>query len=163
MHVMKIKEVVKVLTANGETNKETQSCLLGYIVGIEAPINLNTNNQDDNLEWNSFFNELPGEINEHYLLNLNLAQDVANLTLQYRQAVMNGSDKIEELAKRFLTITGSGFGLLGNEGTVRQIRQVLKEVVAEKRAGIEERMNARLDAQQAREESEKSDKEESKE
>lgn len=151
MHVTQIKEVVRILEGIGTTNKELQASILGYIVGIEAPISLNTNDPDDNLEWNSFFKELPGEINEHFIINLAFAQDVANLTLQYRQAVANGSDAIEELAARFLKLTGAAFGLIGNEGIVRQVRKVLKQTVTEKRAGIEERMAARREAAEVKE------------
>ena len=151
MHVTQIKEVVRILEGVGTTNKELQASILGYIVGIEAPIGLNTNDPDDNLEWNSFFKELPGEINEHFIINLSFAQDVANLTLQYRQAVADGSDKVEELAARFLKLTGAAFGLIGNEGIVRQVRKVLKQTVTEKRAGIEERMAARREAAEAKE------------
>lgn len=151
MHVTQIKEVVRILEGVGTTNKELQASILGYIVGIEAPIGLNTNDPDDNLEWNSFFKELPGEINEHFIINLSFAQDVANLTLQYRQAVANGSDKIEQLAARFLKLTGAAFGLIGNEGIVRQVRKVLKQTVTEKRAGIEERMAARREAAEVKE------------
>jgi len=151
MHVTQIKEVVRILEGVGTTNKELQASILGYIVGIEAPIGLNTNDPDDNLEWNSFFKELPGEINEHFIINLSFAQDVANLTLQYRQAVADGSDKVEELAARFLKLTGAAFGLIGNEGIVRQIRKVLKQTVTEKRAGIEERMAARREAAEVKE------------
>ena len=151
MHVTQIKEVVRILEGVGTTNKELQASILGYIVGIEAPIGLNTNDPDDNLEWNSFFKELPGEINEHFIINLSFAQDVANLTLQYRQAVADGSDKVEELAARFLKLTGAAFGLIGNEGIVRQIRKVLKQTVTEKRAGIEERMAARREAAEMKE------------
>lgn len=151
MHVTQIKEVVRILEGVGTTNKELQASILGYIVGIEAPISLNTNDPDDNLEWNSFFKELPGEINEHFIINLSFAQDVANLTLQYRQAVANGSDAIEELAARFLKLTGAAFGLIGNEGIVRQVRKVLKQTVTEKRAGIEERMAARREAAEVKE------------
>lgn len=151
MHVTQIKEVVRILEGVGTTNKELQASILGYIVGIEAPIGLNTNDPDDNLEWNSFFKELPGEINEHFIINLSFAQDVANLTLQYRQAVADGSDKVEELAARFLKLTGAAFGLIGNEGIVRQIRKVLKQTVTEKRAGIEERMTARREAAEVKE------------
>lgn len=151
MHVTQIKEVVRILEGVGTTNKELQASILGYIVGIEAPIGLNTNDPDDNLEWNSFFKELPGEINEHFIINLAFAQDVANLTLQYRQAVANGSDAIEELAARFLKLTGAAFGLIGNEGIVRQVRKVLKQTVTEKRAGIEERMAARREAAEVKE------------
>lgn len=151
MHLTQIKEVVRILEGVGTTNKELQASILGYIVGIEAPIGLNTNNPDDNLEWNSFFKELPGEINEHFIINLSFAQDVANLTLQYRQAVADGSDKVEELAARFLKLTGAAFGLIGNEGIVRQVRKVLKQTVTEKRAGIEERMAARREAAEVKE------------
>lgn len=151
MHVIQIKEVVRILEGVGTTNKELQASILGYIVGIEAPIGLNTNDPDDNLEWNSFFKELPGEINEHFIINLSFAQDVANLTLQYRQAVADGSDKVEELAARFLKLTGAAFGLIGNEGIVRQVRKVLKQTVTEKRAGIEERMAARREAAEVKE------------
>lgn len=151
MHVTQIKEVVRILEGVGTTNKELQASILGYIVGIEAPIGLNTNDPDDNLEWNSFFKELPGEINEHFIINLSFAQDVANLTLQYRQAVADGSDKVEELAARFLKLTGAAFGLIGNEGIVRQIRKVLKQTVTEKRADIEERMAARREAAEVEE------------
>ena len=151
MHVTQIKEVVRILEGVGTTNKELQASILGYIVGIEAPIGLNTNDPDDNLEWNSFFKELPGEINEHFIINLSFAQDVANLTLQYRQAVADGSDKVEELAARFLKLTGAAFGLIGNEGIVRQVRKILKQTVTEKRAGIEERMTARREAAEAKE------------
>lgn len=151
MHVTQIKEVVRILEGVGTTNKELQASILGYIVGIEAPIGLNTNDPDDNLEWNSFFKELPGEINEHFIINLSFAQDVANLTLQYRQAVADGSDKVEELAARFLKLTGAAFGLIGNEGIVRQVRKVLKQTVTEKRAGIEERMTARREAAEVKE------------
>lgn len=151
MHVTQIKEVVRILEGVGTTNKELQASILGYIVGIEAPIGLNTNDPDDNLEWNSFFKELPGEINEHFIINLSFAQDVANLTLQYRQAVVDGSDKVEELAARFLKLTGAAFGLIGNEGIVRQVRKVLKQTVTEKRAGIEERMAARREAAEVKE------------
>ena len=151
MHVTQIKEVVRILEGVGTTNKELQASILGYIVGIEAPISLNTNDPDDNLEWNSFFKELPGEINEHFIINLSFAQDVANLTLQYRQAVADGSDKVEELAARFLKLTGAAFGLIGNEGIVRQVRKVLKQTVTEKRAGIEERMAARREAAEVKE------------
>lgn len=151
MHVTQIKEVVRILEGVGTTNKELQASILGYIVGIEAPIGLNTNDPDDNLEWNSFFKELPGEINEHFIINLSFAQDVANLTLQYRQAVTDGSDKVEELAARFLKLTGAAFGLIGNEGIVRQVRKVLKQTVTEKRAGIEERMAARREAAEVKE------------
>lgn len=151
MHVTQIKEVVRILEGVGTTNKELQASILGYIVGIEAPIALNTNDPDDNLEWNSFFKELPGEINEHFIINLSFAQDVANLTLQYRQAVADGSDKVEELAARFLKLTGAAFGLIGNEGIVRQVRKVLKQTVTEKRAGIEERMAARREAVEVKE------------
>lgn len=151
MHVTQIKEVVRILEGVGTTNKELQASILGYIVGIEAPIGLNTNDPDDNLEWNSFFKELPGEINEHFIINLSFAQDVANLTLQYRQAVADGSDKVEELAARFLKLTGAAFGLIGNEGIVRQVRKVLKQTVTEKRAGIEERMAARREAVEVKE------------
>lgn len=151
MHVTQIKEVVRILEGIGTTNKELQASILGYIVGIEAPISLNTNDPDDNLEWNSFFKELPGEINEHFIINLSFAQDVANLTLQYRQAVANGSDNVEELAARFLKLTGAAFGLIGNEGIVRQVRKVLKQTVTEKRAGIEERMAARREAAEVKE------------
>lgn len=151
MHVTQIKEVVRILEGVGTTNKELQASILGYIVGIEAPIGLNTNDPDDNLEWNSFFKELPGEINEHFIINLSFAQDVANLTLQYRQAVANGSDKVEELAARFLKLTGAAFGLIGNEGIVRQVRKVLKQTVTEKCAGIEERMAARREAAEVKE------------
>ena len=151
MHVTQIKEVVRILEGVGTTNKELQASILGYIVGIEAPIGLNTNDPDDNLEWNSFFKELPGEINEHFIINLSFAQDVANLTLQYRQAVANGSDKVEELAARFLKLTGAAFGLIGNEGIVRQVRKVLKQTVTVKRAGIEERMAARREAAEVKE------------
>lgn len=151
MNVTQIKEVVRILEGVGTTNKELQASILGYIVGIEAPIGLNTNDPDDNLEWNSFFKELPGEINEHFIINLSFAQDVANLTLQYRQAVADGSDKVEELAARFLKLTGAAFGLIGNEGIVRQVRKVLKQTVTEKRAGIEERMAARREAAEVKE------------
>lgn len=151
MHVTQIKEVVRILEGVGTTNKELQASILGYIVGIEAPIGLNTNDPDDNLEWNSFFKELPGEINEHFIINLSFAQDVANLTLQYRQAVADGSDKVEELAARFLKLTGAAFGLIGNEGIVRQVRKVLKQTVTEKRAGIEERMAARREGVEVKE------------
>lgn len=151
MHVTQIKEVVRILEGVGTTNKELQASILGYIVGIEAPIGLNTSDPDDNLEWNSFFKELPGEINEHFIINLSFAQDVANLTLQYRQAVADGSDKVEELAARFLKLTGAAFGLIGNEGIVRQVRKVLKQTVTEKRAGIEERMVARREAAEVKE------------
>lgn len=151
MHVTQIKEVVRILEGVGTTNKELQASILGYIVGIEAPIGLNTNDPDDNLEWNSFFKELPGEINEHFIINLSFAQDVANLTLQYRQAVADGSDKVEELAARFLKLTGAAFGLIGNEGIVRQVRKVLKQTVTEKRAGIEERMAARREVAEVKE------------
>lgn len=151
MHVTQIKEVVRILEGVGTTNKELQASILGYIVGIEAPIGLNTNDPDDNLEWNSFFKELPGEINEHFIINLSFAQDVANLTLQYRQAVADGSDKVEELAARFLKLTGAAFGLIGNEGIVRQVRKILKQTVTEKRAGIEERMAARREAAEVKE------------
>lgn len=151
MHVTQIKEVVRILEGVGTTNKELQASILGYIVGIEAPISLNTNDPDDNLEWNSFFKELPGEINEHFIINLAFAQDVANLTLQYRQAVANGNDNVEELAARFLKLTGAAFGLIGNEGIVRQVRKVLKQTVTEKRAGIEERMAARREAAEVKE------------
>lgn len=151
MHVTQIKEVVRILEGVGTTNKELQASILGYIVGIEAPIGLNTNDPDDNLEWNSFFKELPGEINEHFIINLSFAQDVANLTLQYRQAVADGNDKVEELAARFLKLTGAAFGLIGNEGIVRQVRKVLKQTVTEKRAGIEERMAARREAAEVKE------------
>lgn len=151
MHITQIKEVVRILEGVGTTNKELQASILGYIVGIEAPIGLNTNDPDDNLEWNSFFKELPGEINEHFIINLSFAQDVANLTLQYRQAVADGSDKVEELAVRFLKLTGAAFGLIGNEGIVRQVRKVLKQTVTEKRAGIEERMAARREAAEVKE------------
>lgn len=151
MHVTQIKEVVRILEGVGTTNKELQASILGYIVGIEAPIGLNTNDPDDNLEWNSFFKELPGEINEHFIINLSFAQDVANLTLQYRQAVADGSDKVEELAARFLKLTGAAFGLIGNESIVRQVRKVLKQTVTEKRAGIEERMAARREAVEVKE------------
>ena len=151
MHVTQIKEVVRILEGVGTTNKELQASILGYIVGIEAPIGLNTNDPDDNLEWNSFFKELPGEINEHFIINLSFAQDVANLTLQYRQAVADGSDKVEELAARFLKLTGAAFGLIGNEGIVRQVRKVLKQTVTEKRTGIEERMAARREAAEVKE------------
>lgn len=151
MHVTQIKEVVRILEGVGTTNKELQASILGYIVGIEAPIGLNTNDPDDNLEWNSFFKELPGEINEHFIINLSFAQDVANLTLQYRQAVADGSDKVEELAARFLKLTGAAFGLIGNEGIIRQVRKVLKQTVTEKRAGIEERMAARREAAEVKE------------
>lgn len=151
MHVTQIKEVVRILEGVGTTNKELQASILGYIVGIETPIGLNTNDPDDNLEWNSFFKELPGEINEHFIINLSFAQDVANLTLQYRQAVADGSDKVEELAARFLKLTGAAFGLIGNEGIVRQVRKVLKQTVTEKRAGIEERMAARREAAEVKE------------
>lgn len=151
MHVTQIKEVVRILEGVGTTNKELQASILGYIVGIEAPIGLNTNDPDDNLEWNSFFKELPGEINEHFIINLSFAQDVANLTLQYRQAVADGSDKVEELAARFLKLTGAAFGLIGNEGIVRQVRKVLKQTVTEKRAGIEERMAARRETAEVKE------------
>lgn len=151
MHVTQIKEVVRILEGVGTTNKELQASILGYIVGIEAPIGLNTNDPDDNLEWNSFFKELPGEINEHFIINLSFAQDVANLTLQYRQAVADGSDRVEELAARFLKLTGAAFGLIGNEGIVRQVRKVLKQTVTEKRAGIEERMAARREAAEVKE------------
>lgn len=151
MHVTQIKEVVRILEGVGTTNKELQASILGYIVGIEAPIGLNTNDPDDSLEWNSFFKELPGEINEHFIINLSFAQDVANLTLQYRQAVADGSDKVEELAARFLKLTGAAFGLIGNEGIVRQVRKVLKQTVTEKRAGIEERMAARREAAEVKE------------
>lgn len=151
MHVTQIKEVVRILEGVGTTNKELQASILGYIVGIEAPIGLNTNDPDDNLEWNSFFKELPGEINEHFIINLSFAQDVANLTLQYRQAVADGSDKVEELAARFLKLTGAAFGLIGNESIVRQVRKVLKQTVTEKRAGIEERMAARREAAEVKE------------
>lgn len=151
MHVTQIKEVVRILEGVGTTNKELQASILGYIVGIEAPIGLNTNDPDDNLEWNSFFKELPGEINEHFIINLSFAQDVANLTLQYRQAVADGSDKVEELAARFLKLTGAAFGLIGNEGIVRQVRKVLKQTVTEKRAGIEERIAARREAAEVKE------------
>ena len=152
MNVNQIKEIVKVLSADGETNKEIQSCILGYIVGIEAPIGLQQNDPDDGVEWNSFFNDLPGEINEHYVLNLALAQDVANLTLLYRQAVMNGTDEVEDLASKFLTLTGSAFGLLGKEGLVRRVRLVLKPVVQDLRSGIEERIEARRAASEDMEE-----------
>lgn len=151
MHITQIKEVVRILEGVGTTNKELQASILGYIVGIEAPIGLNTNDPDDSLEWNSFFKELPGEINEHFIINLSFAQDVANLTLQYRQAVADGSDKVEELAARFLKLTGAAFGLIGNEGIVRQVRKVLKQTVTEKRAGIEERMAARREAAEVKE------------
>lgn len=151
MHVTQIKEVVRILEGVGTTNKELQASILGYIVGIEAPIGLNTNDPDDNLEWNSFFKELPGEINEHFIINLSFTQDVANLTLQYRQAVADGSDKVEELAARFLKLTGAAFGLIGNEGIVRQVRKVLKQTVTEKRAGIEERMAARRETAEVKE------------
>ena len=151
MHITQIKEVVRILEGVGTTNKELQASILGYIVGIEAPIGLNTNDPDDNLEWNSFFKELPGEINEHFIINLSFAQDVANLTLQYRQAVADGSDKVEELAARFLKLTGAAFGLIGNEGIVRQVRKILKQTVTEKRAGIEERMAARREAAEVKE------------
>ena len=137
MQVQKIKEVVKILTATGNTNKETQSCLLGYVVGLEAPVGLDMGAPDHQLEWNSFFNDLPGEINEHYLLNLALTQDVANLTLKYRQAVTAGNDNIEDLAKRFLTLTGAAFGLLGEPGLVTRIRATLKDVVADKKVAME--------------------------
>lgn len=146
MHVTQIKEIVKILESASTTDKQLQASILGYVVGIEAPINLNMRDPDDKLEWNSFFNDLPGEINEHYLINLTFAQDVANLTLQYRQAVMNGDDTVEEIASRFLRMTGAAFGLLGSTGVIRQIRKVLKQTVAEKRAGIEERMEARREA-----------------
>lgn len=147
MHVNQIKDIVRILTNSGETNKELQSCLLGYIVGIEAPISLNQKDADDQVEWNSFFNELPGEINEHYLLNLALAQDVASLTLSYRQAVVNGDDDIEQLAKRFMTLTGAAFGLLGKEGLVKQIRRVIQNTVEEMRTGIRERQEARTESE----------------
>lgn len=147
MHVNQIKDIVRILTNSGETNKELQSCLLGYIVGIEAPISLNQKDADDQVEWNSFFNELPGEINEHYLLNLALAQDVASLTLSYRQAVANGSDDIEQLAKKFMTLTGAAFGLLGKEGLVKQIRRVIQNTVEEMRTGIRERQEARTESE----------------
>lgn len=150
MHINQIKEVVKVLTSSGETNKEAQSCTLGYVVGLEAPIGLDQKDPDDKLEWNSFFNDIPGQINEHFLLNLALAQDVANLTLQYRQAVMNGSDEIGDLASRFVKVTGAAFGLFGDQGTINLLRKVLKGTVQERRAGIEERMNARKDAENRR-------------
>lgn len=147
MHVNQIKDIVRILTNSGETNKELQSCLLGYIVGIEAPISLNQKDADDQVEWNSFFNELPGEINEHYLLNLALAQDVASLTLSYRQAVANGDDNIEQLAKKFMTLTGAAFGLLGKEGLVKQIRRVIQNTVEEMRTGIRERQEARTESE----------------
>lgn len=143
LHVNQIKDIVRILTNSGETNKEQQSCLLGYIVGLEAPISLNQNNQDDQMEWNSFFNDLPGEINEHFLLNLALAQDVANLTLQYRQSVYNADKDIEMLAKKFMTLTGAAFGMLGKEGLVNQIRKVISGVVEELRSGIRERQEER--------------------
>lgn len=143
MHVNQVKQIVSILQQAGETNKEIQSCLLGYVVGLEAPINLDNNNADDQVEWNSFFNEIPGEVNEHYLLNLSLAQDVANLTLLYRQACVNSDNKIEDYANKFLTLTGSAFGLLGAKGVVSQLRQVLSNVTEERRTQIEERRQSR--------------------
>lgn len=143
MHVETIKEVVRILTGNGETNKEFQSCILGYVLGLEAPIGLNTEMADDKVEWATFFNDIPGEINEHFLLNLNLAQEVADLTLKYRQEVMAGGDNIEELAQRFLTLTGAAFGLLGNEGTVKLIRKALRTPVEKSRTSMESRRELR--------------------
>lgn len=140
MHVTKIKQVVSVLTSNKETNKEQQSCLLGYVIGLEAPIGLNQQDPDHQVEWDSFFNDISGEINEHFLLNLALAQDVANLTLLYRQSVANGDDKIADYANKFLKLTGAAFGLLGNEGVVRQVRNVLKDEIEERRGVVEERI-----------------------
>lgn len=152
MHINQIKEIAQCLSQMENANKETQSCILGYVVGLEAPIGLDNKDPDDKLEWNSFFNDIPGQINEHFMLNLALAQDVANLTLQYRQAVMNGTDAIEEMASRFIKLTGVAFGMLGNDGAVRLVRKILKGTVQERRAGIEERMNARKDAENRRKE-----------
>lgn len=143
MHVTTVKQIADVLSKSGVTNKEEQSSILGYIVGLEAPIGLQLNNPDDNIEWNSFFNDIPGEINEHYLLNLNHAQEVANLTLLYRQAVASGDNKIEDTAKKFLNLTGWAFGLLDKDGLVEELRELMKHTVAEKRQGVEERIAQR--------------------
>lgn len=151
LHVNQIKDIVRILTNSGETNKEQQSCLLGYIVGLEAPLSLSQKNPDDQVEWNSFFNDLPGEINEHYLLNLALAQDVANLTLLYRQSVANGDKDIEAHAKKFMTMTGAAFGMLGKDGLVSQIRKVISGVVEEMRTGIRERQEERRVVEESKE------------
>lgn len=139
MHVNQVKQIVSILQQAGETNKETQSCLLGYVVGLEAPVGLDMGNANDQVEWNSFFNDIPGEINEHYLLNLTLAQDVANLTLLYRQACVNSDAKLSDYANKFINLTGKPFGMLTEQGVVAQIRQVLSSVVEPRRAQMEER------------------------
>lgn len=139
MHVNQIKEIASILSNAGNTNKEMQSSILGYIIGLEAPLNLTPNDPDDQLEWNSFLNDISGEVNEHFILNLALAQDVANLTLKYRQAIANGSDNIETIAKQYVTVTGAAFGLLADPGIISQIRKVIKNQVVEMRQDIIER------------------------
>lgn len=150
MHVNQVKQIVSILQQAGETNKETQSCLLGYIVGLEAPIELDQNNANDQVEWNSFFNDIPGEINEHYLLNLSLAQDVANLTLLYRQACIGGDAKLSDYANKFINLTGKPFGMLSEQGIIAQIRGVLQSVVEPRRAQIRERREARTQAERSK-------------
>ena len=143
MHINQIKEIAKIITAGGTTNKEQQSCILGYIIGLEAPLSLNMQDPNDDLECNSFLNDIAGDINEHFVLNLALAQDVANLTLQYRQAVANATDEVFTHAEKFLQLTGAAFGMLGEKGMITQIRNRLKNEVIEKRQGIEERRSQR--------------------
>nr|DAS75680.1 MAG TPA: hypothetical protein [Caudoviricetes sp.] len=143
LHVNQIKEIASVLQSSGDTNKETQAVLLGYVLGLEAPLQLSMDNVDDKVEWNSFFNDIPGDINEHYMINLALVQDIAKLTLLYRQSVAAGDDRIEERASRFLKLAGASFGMLGKEGSVRSIRKVLNWLLTERREAIVERIEAR--------------------
>lgn len=127
-----IKTIAETLSTSGISNKEEQAHLLGYALGLLAPLGLNPSEPDDRIEWNSFFNDVPGQVNEHYVLNLNAVQDVAMLTLKYRQAVSAGDEKIGELAKSFLTMTGSAFGLLGQDGAVKRIIDVLQSQAGER-------------------------------
>lgn len=143
MNITQVKEISRILTAMGSSNKELQAHVLGYVVGVEAPLNLNIKDADDELEWNSFFNDIPGEINEHFVINLSLAQDVANLTLLYRQAVANGTDQISLYAKRFIDLTGVPFGMFYQEGAVNLIRKQLKTTVEQARRDIAIRREAR--------------------
>lgn len=153
MHIATIKKISEILKTSGNTNKEIQACVLGYAMGLESPIDIDLHDPDEKKEWEKFFYSVPGEVNERYVINLNLALDVAELTLMYRQAVAEASKQVSEYARRYISLTGAAFGLLDQDGTVNRIRAVMNEDVRQSREQLRGRVDARRDSRRrAREE-----------
>lgn len=147
LNVKQVKEIAAMLKEGGETDKEVQASILGYTIGLCVPVNLDVAEADDNVEWDKFFNDIAGEVNEYYMMNLEHVKNVAKLTLDYRQAVINGSQNIDTLAQKFLKVTGSAFGLLGSGGLVNRIRNALNTPTEERVNQIRERIETRRRSQ----------------